>query len=56
MDKWRFFQDPNLEWRWERKSVFGLLVDTSEHGFKQFSDCRDNASFHGFFDRSAILI
>ncbi|HEY0896130.1 MAG TPA: hypothetical protein VGE15_06225 [Sphingobacteriaceae bacterium] len=55
MDKWRFFQDHNLEWRWERKSVFGLLVGASDHGFKLYSECRDNALFHGFFDRSSLV-
>lgn len=55
MDKWRFFQDHNLEWRWERKSIFGLLVGASDHGFKLYSECRDNALFHGFFDRSSLV-
>ncbi|MGK0188577.1 MAG: hypothetical protein ACI9R3_004388 [Verrucomicrobiales bacterium] len=46
-DKWHFYQDKKREWRWKRVARNGRIVGSSSEGYKNRSDCIDNARRNG---------
>lgn len=52
---WIFYKDESSEWRWRKKSMDnGNIVGASSEGFKNKSDCKDNAKIMGW-DEEADL-
>ena len=46
-DLWEIYEDKSDEWRWRRTSSNGNIVGSSSEGYKNKSDCKDNARRHG---------
>lgn len=49
-DKWDIYQDKADEWRWRRTAPNGNIVGASTEGYKNRSDCEDNARRNGWSD------
>lgn len=47
-DKWEIYQDSAGEWRWRRTASNGRIVGASSQGYKNRSDCVDNARRNGY--------
>ena len=47
-DKWEFYKDKAGEWRWRRTAPNGNIVGASSEGYKNRSDCEDNARRNGW--------
>jgi len=47
-DKWEFYQDKAGDWRWRRIAPNGSIVGASTEGYKNRSDCVDNARRNGY--------
>lgn len=47
-DKWEIYQDNKKEWRWRRIASNGREVGASTEGYKNRSNCVDNAKRHGY--------
>jgi uncharacterized protein YegP (UPF0339 family) len=47
-DRWEFYQDKQNDWRWRRKAVNGRIVGASSEGYRNRTDCVDNATRNGF--------
>jgi uncharacterized protein YegP (UPF0339 family) len=47
-DKWEFYKDTAGEWRWRRTAPNGEIVGSSSEGYKNRSDCEDNARRNGW--------
>lgn len=47
-DKWEFYKDNADEWRWTRTASNGRIVGASSEGYKNKSDCIDNARRNGY--------
>ncbi len=48
MDKWEFYKDKNVEWRWKCTAPNGKEVGASTEGYKNRSDCEANARRFGY--------
>lgn len=48
MDKWEFYTDGAGEWRWRRIASNGRIVGASSQGYKNRSDCVENARRNGY--------
>ncbi len=42
-DTWEIYKDASGAWRWRRKAANGKIVGASSEGYKNKSDCKDNA-------------
>ncbi len=49
-DKWEIYKDSIDEWRWRRTAQNGRIVGAATEGYKNKSDCIDNAERNGFKD------
>ena len=47
-DKWEFYKDHKLEWRWRRKSANIRIVGAATEGYKNKKDCMENARRNGY--------
>jgi len=47
-DKWELYKDGSGEWRWRRTAPNGRIVAASSQGYKNRSDCEDNARRSGY--------
>jgi uncharacterized protein YegP (UPF0339 family) len=47
-DKWEFYKDKAGEWRWHRTASNGKIVGASTEGYKNKSDCEENARRNGW--------
>ena len=47
-DKWEFYQEANGDWRWRRTAPNGRIVGASTEGYRNKSDCEDNARRNGW--------
>ena len=47
-DKWEFYKDAANEWRWRRTAPNGEIVGAATEGYKNKSDCEENALRHGW--------
>jgi uncharacterized protein YegP (UPF0339 family) len=47
-DKFEFYKDNKKEWRWSRTAPNGREVGASSEGYKNKSDCEDNAKRLGW--------
>jgi uncharacterized protein YegP (UPF0339 family) len=47
-DKWEFYKNADGEWRWRRIAPNEEIVGASTEGYKNKSDCEDNASRNGW--------
>ena len=45
--KWEVYQDRADEWRWRKKAKNDEIVGASTEGYKNKSDCKDNARKNG---------
>jgi hypothetical protein len=45
---WRFFSDPDHQWRWERLAFDGTVLEHSESGYPQYESCMANACEKGY--------
>jgi hypothetical protein len=50
---WRFFADPNHQWRWQRLSVQGEVISESANSYKNFDGCVSAAEESGYMFRPA---
>jgi uncharacterized protein YegP (UPF0339 family) len=48
MDRWEFYRDSKGEWRWRRIAPNNRIVGSSSEGYKNKSDCIDNARRNGY--------
>ncbi|MDA0813675.1 MAG: DUF1508 domain-containing protein [Verrucomicrobia bacterium] len=46
-DKWTLYKDKKNEWRWKRVASNGRVVGASTEGYKNRSECIDNAKRNG---------
>ena len=46
-DTWEIYKDGKDEWRWRRTASNGKIVGASTEGYKNKSDCIDNARRNG---------
>jgi len=47
-DSWEFYVDGVGEWRWRRTASNGRIVGASSQGYKNRSDCVENARRNGY--------
>lgn len=47
-DKWEFYTDTAGNHRWRRTAPNGRVVGSSSQGYKNKSDCLDNARRNGY--------
>jgi len=47
-DTWDFYVDSAGEWRWRRTASNGRIVGASSQGYKNRSDCVENARRNGY--------
>ena len=47
-DKWEFYEDASGDWRWRRTAPNGNIVGASTEGYRNKSDCEDNARRNGW--------
>ena len=47
-DTWTIYQDASGEWRWKRVAKNGQTVGASTEGYKNRSDCVENARRNGY--------
>jgi len=45
---WRFYQDPNHKWKWQRLSVDRTVVAESSSAYKEYEKCLANAQEEGY--------
>lgn len=46
-DKWHFYRDKKNEWRWKRVARNGRTIGSSSEGYKNRTDCIENARRNG---------
>ncbi|MCB1097576.1 MAG: DUF1508 domain-containing protein [Verrucomicrobiales bacterium] len=46
-DKWTLYKDKKSEWRWKRVASNGRTVGASTEGYKNRSECIENAQRNG---------
>lgn len=51
-DRFKFYQDRRKEWRWKRYAPNNRTVGSSSEGYKNKSDCIDNAKRVGGFNEN----
>lgn len=49
-DSWRIYKDKRKEWRWTRIASNGRIVGASTEGYKNRTDCIENATRNGYVD------
>jgi uncharacterized protein YegP (UPF0339 family) len=47
-DTWKFYQDNQKHWRWQRIASNGRIVGASTEGYVNKSDCIANAQRNGY--------
>jgi uncharacterized protein YegP (UPF0339 family) len=47
-DRWEFYKDSSGDWRWRRIAPNGRTVGASTEGYRNKSDCEDNARRNGW--------
>ena len=45
---WRFYSDSNGQWRWQRLSFDGTVVEQSDLAYAKYQGCLDNACERGY--------
>jgi outer membrane protein OmpA-like peptidoglycan-associated protein len=55
-DKWEFYKDADLKWRWRRTSPNGNIVGAASEGYVNKTDCEGNASRNGWNGDAAQVI
>lgn len=45
---WRFYQDGNQRWRWQRMSTDRTVVSECSKGHKEYDECVADAQTHGY--------
>ena len=54
-DKWTLYNDKKNEWRWKRVASNGRIVGASTEGYKNRSDCIDNARRNGCTTEPSLI-
>lgn len=47
-DEWEFYIDSDGEWRWQRNAPNGKIIAAATEGYKDRSDCEENARQNGW--------
>lgn len=47
-DRWEFYVDSRLEWRWRRIAPNGQIVGASSEGYSSRQACVENARRNGY--------
>ena len=50
---WRFYVDPNHQWRWQRLSVQGEVISESARSYGNFDRCVSDAEESGYMFKPA---
>jgi uncharacterized protein YegP (UPF0339 family) len=45
---WRFYRDPNGQWRWQHLAFNLDVVAESPKGYNEYEGCVENAVDHGY--------